>query len=81
MAVGKAGVLINFDKLSIKFGEVLIIQNGKLNPSYNEIEAAEYMKNDNIEIDVDISNGSKSFTAFTMDLTKKYVEINADYRS
>jgi len=81
MAVGKAGVLINFDKLSIKFGEVLIIQNGKLNPSYNEIEATEYMKNDNIEIDIDISTGSKSFTAFTMDLTKKYVEINADYRS
>jgi glutamate N-acetyltransferase/amino-acid N-acetyltransferase len=25
--------------------------------------------------------GSKSFTAYTMDLTKKYIEINADYRS
>tara|TARA_B100000963_G_scaffold348206_1_gene355452 strand:+ start:49 stop:1350 length:1302 start_codon:yes stop_codon:yes gene_type:complete len=81
MAIGKAGITINFDKLSIKFGEVLIIQNGKLNPNYNETEAAEYMKNDNIEIDVDISNGSKNFTSYTMDLTKKYIEINADYRS
>jgi len=25
--------------------------------------------------------GSKNFTAYTMDLTKKYIEINADYRS
>jgi glutamate N-acetyltransferase/amino-acid N-acetyltransferase len=25
--------------------------------------------------------GNKSFTAYTMDLTKKYIEINADYRS
>ena len=39
------------------------------------------MKNDNIEIFVDIFNGSKKFVAYTMDLTKKYIEINADYRS
>ncbi len=81
MAIGKAGVVINFEKLSIKFGDVLIIQNGKLNPNYNELDASNYMKNDNIEIDIDISNGSKNFSAFTMDLTKKYVEINANYRS
>ena len=39
------------------------------------------MKNDNIDIHVDISNGSKNFTAYTMDLTKNYIEINSDYRS
>ena len=39
------------------------------------------MKNSNIEITIDIANGTKFFTAYTMDLTKKYVEINADYRS
>ena len=81
MAIGKAGVNINLDKLSIKFGNILIIQNGKLNTNYNETDVSEYMKNDNIEIDVDISNGSKNFTAYTMDLTKKYIEINSDYRS
>ena len=81
MAIGKAGVQLNLDKLTIKFGEIIIIQNGKLNPNYNEVETSEYMKNDNIEIYVDILNGSKKFTAYTMDLTKKYIEINADYRS
>ena len=25
--------------------------------------------------------GKKEFTSYTMDLTKKYIEINADYRS
>jgi glutamate N-acetyltransferase/amino-acid N-acetyltransferase len=25
--------------------------------------------------------GVKKFTAYTMDLTKKYIEINTDYRS
>ena len=81
MAIGKAGININLEKLSIKFGNNLIIQNGKLNVNYNETDVSEYMKNDNIEIDIDISNGSKNFTAYTMDLTKKYIEINSDYRS
>ena len=31
MAIGKAGVPINLDKLSIKFGNLIIVQNGKLN--------------------------------------------------
>ena len=81
MAIGKAGVPINLDKLSIKFGDLSIVQNGKLNVNYSELEAADYMKNDTINIQVDIFNGSKNFTAFTMDLTKKYIEINSDYRS
>ena len=81
MAIGKAGAFIDYEKLSIKFGEIFIIQNGKLNINYNESDVLEYMKNDNIDIEVDILSGSKNFTAFTMDLTKKYIEINADYRS
>ena len=81
MAIGKSGIPINLDKLSVKLGELLIVQNGKLNTNYKEDEAAEYMKNNNIDIDVDISSGSKKFTAYTMDLTKKYIDINADYRS
>ena len=81
MAVGKAGVTIDLDKLSLNFGEFNIIQNGKINPNYNEDVVSEYIKNDNIEININLSNGSKNFTAYTMDLTKKYVEINADYRS
>ena len=81
MAIGKAGLFINLEKLSIKFGEISIIQNGKINQNYNESETSEYMKNTNIEVCVDLSLGSKNFTAYTMDFTKKYVEINSDYRS
>jgi glutamate N-acetyltransferase/amino-acid N-acetyltransferase len=81
MAIGKAGVMINLDKLSIKFGDTLIIQNGKIYPNYNETEVSDYMKNDTIEINLNFNSGSKNFTAFTMDLTKEYIKINADYRS
>ena len=81
MAIGKSGLFINLEKLCIKFGDISIIQNGKINQNYNESETSEYMKNTNIEVYVDLSLGSKNFKAYTMDFTKKYVEINSDYRS
>ena len=81
MAIGKAGVPINIEKLSIKFGSSYILQNGKINNNYDESAVSNYMKEENINIHIDISNGSKNFTVYTMDFTKKYIEINADYRS
>ena len=81
MAIGKAGIQVDIEKLLLKFGSFNIIQNGKIHISYNEKEISDYMKSDNIDIQVDISNGSKNFTVYTMDFTKKYVEINSDYRS
>ena len=81
MAIGKAGASINLENLSIKFGNINIIYKGKLHNQYSEAEAFDYMKNSNIDIDINISNGTKNFKVYTMDLTKKYIEINADYRS
>ena len=81
MAIGKSGVSINLEKISIKIGKTYIIQNGKISHNYDEKLASNYMKNDNIFIEVDILNGSIIFTAYTMYFTKKYIEINADYRS
>jgi len=81
MAIGKAGPKINLKKLLIKFGNLKIVQDGKLHQSYNEISTAEYMKNENIDLNIEIFTGKKSFTVYTMDLTKKYIDINADYRS
>ena len=34
-----------------------------------------------IDLKIDLKMGSKKFIAYTMDLTKKYIEINADYRT
>ena len=81
MAVGKSGLDINLNKLSIKFGELLIVNKGKVSSQYSETETANYMKNSNIELTIDIGIGKKNFTVYTMDLTKKYIDINADYRS
>ena len=81
MAIGKANVNLIPNKLSIKFGSFNIVENGQLSNSYNEIEVAEYMKDEKIDITVDLNVGKKNFTAYTMDLTRKYIEINSNYRS
>ncbi len=81
MAIGKAGPRINIKKLLIKFGNIIIVQEGKLNQDYDEKLTARYMKSENLEITIEIYTGKKNFTAYTMDLTKKYIEINSDYRS
>ena len=81
MAIGKSGVNINLRKLSINFGNIKVIDKGQLVSNYKENEVANYMKEHTIDISINLNIGLKKFTAYTMDLTKKYIEINTDYRS
>ena len=81
MAIGKAGIKLNLKKLSVLLGNINIIDKGELNEKYKESEAKDYMLGKNIDIFVNLNIGNKNFTSYTMDLTKKYIEINGDYRS
>ncbi len=81
MAIGKSKVNLNLNKLLLKFGSFKIIENGQLSKFYKEEEVANYMKEERIEIIVDLNIGKKEFTAYTMDLTKKYIDINTNYRT
>ena len=81
MAIGKAYVNLNLNKLSVKFDNLKVVEKGQLSTSYNESEIAEYMKQDKIDINIEIGTGKKFFKAYTMDLTKKYIDINSDYRT
>ncbi len=81
MAIGKSKVSINLNKLNISLGSIKIIEKGDLVENYSEDEAKDLMKEERIDFNIDLNTGSKSFTAYTMDLTKKYIEINSDYRS
>ena len=81
MAIGKSNIIINLNKLNISIGSHKIIEKGELSNSYNEEEVKILMKNEKIDLNIELNMGSKNFTAYTMDLTKKYIEINADYRS
>ena len=81
MAIGKSNAQLNLKKLAINFGNIKVIEKGQLFSNYEEIEVAEYMREEKIDLTINLNVGSKNFTSYTMDLTKKYIEINADYRS
>ncbi len=81
MAVGKSGAAADRDRLSIRFGDVLVAENGWVAPGYREEDAAALMKQPEIIIKVDIGLGQGAATVWTCDLTHGYIEINADYRS
>ena len=69
MAIGKANVNINLNKLEITFGKIKIIEKGELSIDYNEKEVAEYMKNEKIDLTINLNMGKKNFSAYTMDLS------------
>jgi glutamate N-acetyltransferase/amino-acid N-acetyltransferase len=81
MAIGKSGAAADRDQISIRFGDVLVAQNGWVHPDYVEEDAAAHMTGDHIRISVDLGLGNGQATIWTCDLTHGYIEINADYRS
>ena len=81
MAVGKSGAAADRDKLSIRFGDVLVAENGWVASSYREDLGAAHMAQPEITISVDLGIGQGAATVWTCDLTHGYISINADYRS
>lgn len=81
MAVGKAGEPADRDKLSISFNGIRVATKGARDPSYNEAEVSALMKEQKIQIKVNLGLGKGTDRVLTCDLTKEYVTINGDYRS
>ncbi|RED18117.1 bifunctional glutamate N-acetyltransferase/amino-acid acetyltransferase ArgJ [Pontivivens insulae] len=81
MAVGKSGEPADRDTLSIRFGNVLVAENGWVAESYREEAGAAIMREEDIAIRVDLGLGGGAATVWTCDLTHGYISINADYRS
>ena len=80
-AVGKSGAEADRDRLSIRFGDITVAENGWRAPNYSEADASAYMKNAELIIGVDLGIGIGASTVWTCDLTYEYFRLNADYRS
>ena len=80
-AVGKSGAEADRDRLTIRFGDMVLAENGWRAPDYDEAKTSAYMKNQDLLIGVDLGLGQGSRTVWTCDLTHGYIDINADYRS
>lgn len=80
-AVGKSGAEADRDRLSIRFGDIVVAEKGWRNPAYREEDGAAYMLGQELVIGIDLGLGKASRTIWTCDLTHRYIDINADYRS
>ena len=81
MAVGKAGEKAERDRLAIWFGGIRVAYKGLRDPAYDEAKVSAAMKEQAIDIRVDLGLGKGAAKVWTCDLTKEYVAINGDYRS
>jgi glutamate N-acetyltransferase/amino-acid N-acetyltransferase len=80
-AIGKSGAEADRDRLSIRLGDILVAEKGWRNPAYREEDGAAYMRQQDLVIGIDLGLGKASRTIWTCDLTHRYIDINADYRS
>ncbi|MFN9322227.1 MAG: bifunctional glutamate N-acetyltransferase/amino-acid acetyltransferase ArgJ [Holosporales bacterium] len=80
-AVGKSGEAADRDKLSVSFGGTLVAKDGEVVPDYDETPVAAHLKTRDVRITVDVGVGTGEATVYTCDLTQRYLEINAGYRS
>ncbi len=81
MAIGKAAVDIDVNKIDVYLGDVQLMQQGRKYPAYAEAAGAEVMAREEIEIVIDINAGEFEETVWTSDLSHEYVRINAEYRT
>lgn len=81
-AIGRAGLDdLDISTLSVKLGDVSLIEAGEPATSYTEAQGAEVMAGSEIGVFVDLARGAAEETVWTCDLSYDYVKINAEYRT
>jgi glutamate N-acetyltransferase/amino-acid N-acetyltransferase len=80
-AVGRAGVAVEPGNLDVRFGPVLMVQNGLGCGKTVEAEATKVLQQPEFDITIDLKLGSGHASVITCDFSIDYVKINADYRT
>lgn len=80
-ALGRSGADFDPEAVVLTIGGVLVFSKGQPAPVDLDALLAPAMRHQDVEIMLDLHAGHGSFTLLASDLTKRYVEINADYRS
>ncbi len=79
-AVGNSGIEFDPDKVSVKFGDMDILQPN-YQSGFDEEEAKKKLDSKEVTITVDLDYGDADTTWWTCDFTEGYIKINASYRS
>ena len=78
---GRAGVAFTLASAAVRLGDVVLFEGGR---PFDERapEAAAYLQRKDIDVTVDLGTGGRDeATMWTCDLSKEYVQINAEYRT
>ncbi|MGC9327247.1 MAG: bifunctional glutamate N-acetyltransferase/amino-acid acetyltransferase ArgJ [Candidatus Hinthialibacter sp.] len=78
-AAGYSGCAFDVNRVDLWIGPIQMMHHGEPAP-FDEAEAHDLMKNTDYEIVVDLRQGEESDFYITTDLSKEYIDINADYR-
>lgn len=83
-AIGYADAEFDINKVDVDLksdkGEVSVCRNGS-GMEFSEEKASEVLSSDEIQILIELHEGSEKATAWGCDLTYDYVKINGDYRT
>lgn len=81
MAAGNGGDGFDPGKLQMNVGGLPVIGGGGLHPRYDEAAVSAVLAGDEIDIDIRLGASPHQAAMLTCDLTARYIEINAAYRS
>ena len=79
-ALGKSAAKVDATKLTIKIGRTTVFSRG-CGKTFNEQTLSRYLASPSVVIRCDLGLGRGRFTAFTCDLSREYIAINADYHT
>ena len=79
-AAGYAGAPFDPSHVSVWLDDLAIMTNGS-GADYDEAEAEARMRRPELAVRIEVGNGPGTSVYWTCDLSHKYVEINADYRT
>lgn len=80
-AAGRSGARFVLDGARVRIGELVLFEQGR---PFDERapQAAAYLRGTDLDIEVDLGTGGAfAATVWTCDLSKMYVQINAEYRT
>jgi glutamate N-acetyltransferase/amino-acid N-acetyltransferase len=77
---GRSGSAFSLDKAAVRIGPVVLFSHGTPHDD-RAAEAAEYLRDREVEIEVDLGSGEARSQMWTCDLSAEYVRINAEYRT
>jgi len=80
-ALGRSGAEFDPQAVVLRIGGVLVFEKGQPSPEDLDALLAPTMRHLDVPIALDLGAGPGSYTLLACDLSKRYVEINADYRT